>query len=279
MRPADTARLVALAAIWGASFLFIRILSPAIGAVATADLRMLIAGGALAAYFSLTGFDPGWRRWWRHYLVIGLLNSAAPFLLFGYAALELSVGSMVVFNATSPMWGALLSALVLREQLSTVRIAGLLLGAAGVALVSGPQAGGAWLAIAAALGAAFSYGLAAVVMRRWAGGGSSRGMAAGTLLMGGWLLLPALAISPPPLPSPLLLMHLLALGLISGAIGYILYFRLIADIGPTGALTVTYLIPIFGVLWGALFLGEALSLHVVAGTLVVIAGTALVLRG
>src|SRR6478672_2403747 len=98
MRPADAARLVALAAIWGASFLFIRIVAPVIGPVATADLRMLIAGVALAAYFSLTGFDPQWRRWWRYYLVIGVLNSAAPFLLFGYAALDLSVGLMVVFN-------------------------------------------------------------------------------------------------------------------------------------------------------------------------------------
>jgi len=278
MRAADGARLVALAAIWGASFLFIRILAPAIGPVATADLRMLIAGGALAAYFSFTGFDPGWRRHWRYYLLIGVLNSAAPFVLFGYAALDLSVGLLVVFNATSPMWGALLSALALRERLSLVRSAGLLLGVAGVALVSGPQASGAWLAVAAALGGAVSYGLAAVIMRRWAGGTSSRGMAAGTLLMGGLLLLPALAVSPPPMPSAGMVMNLLALGLVCGAIAYLLYFRLIADIGPTGALTVTYLIPVFGVLWGALFLGEALSFHVIAGALVVIAGTVLVLR-
>lgn len=279
MRAADAARLVALAAIWGASFLFIRIAAPVIGPVATADLRMLIAGVALAAYFSLTGFDPEWRRWWRYYLLIGALNSAAPFLLFGYAALDLSVALMVVINATSPMWGALLSALVLREPLSVARSAGLLLGVAGVAVVSGPQASGAWPAIAAALGAAFCYGLTAVVMRRWARGTTSRGMAAGTLLMGGLLLLPVLAVSPPRLWSTAVVMSLLALGLVCGAVGYILYFRLIADIGAAGALTVTYLIPIFGVLWGALFLGEALSVHVVTGALIVIAGTVLVLRG
>ena len=279
MRPADAARLVALAAIWGASFLFLRIVAPVIGPVATADLRMLIAGVALALYLALTGFDTGWRRWWRYYLLIGVLNSAAPFLLFGYAALHLSVGLMVVANATSPMWGALLSALVLRERLSIARSAGLLLGVAGVAVVSGPQGSGAWLAIAAALGAAFCYGLSAVVMRRWARDTSSRGMAAGTLLTGGLLLLPALAVSPPPLPGAGVLMSLLALGLVCGAVAYILYFRLIADIGAAGALTVTYLIPIFGVLWGALFLGEAITFHVVAGALVVIAGTALVLRG
>src|SRR6267378_88288 len=111
MSAADAARLVTLAAIWGASFLFIRIAAPAIGVVASADVRMLIAGSALALYYALTGFDAEWRRWWRYYLLIGALNCVAPFLLFGYAALELSVGLMAVLNATSPMWGALLSAL------------------------------------------------------------------------------------------------------------------------------------------------------------------------
>lgn len=279
MRAADATRLVALAAIWGASFLFMRIVAPAMGPVATADLRILIAGAALTAYFSLTGFDLEWRRWWRYYLLIGVLNSAAPFLLYGYSALYLSVGLMAVMNATSPMWSAVLSPLLLRERLSMARGAGLLLGVAGVMLVSGPQPSAAWPAIAAALGGAFCYALTAVVMRRWARNTSSRGMAAGTLLMGGVLLLPLLAAAPPPMPSLGVAASLLALGLVCGAIAYILYFRLIADIGATGALTVTYLIPIFGVLWGALFLGEALSFSMVAGALIVIAGTVLVLRG
>lgn len=279
MRPGDAARLIALAAIWGASFLFIRITAPAIGAVATADVRMLIAGGALAAYYALTGFDIEWRRWWRWYLLIGVLNSAAPFLLFAYAALELSVSQLVVANATSPMWGALLSALLLRERLSLARIAGLVLGVGGVALVSGAQGSAAWLALAAALGAAFSYGLTGVVLRRWARETSARGMAAGTLVLGGVLLLPWVVASPPPWPSMTVVITMLALGLVCGAIAYVMYFRLIADIGATGALTVTYLVPLFGVLWGALFLGEVPSMQVIAGGLVVIAGTVLVLRG
>src|SRR5205814_7975860 len=96
----------------GASFLFMRIAAPAIGPVATADVRMLIAGGALAGYYAFTGFDAQWRRWWRYYVFIGALNSAAPFLLYGYAALELSVGMMAVLNAPSPLRVALLSATV-----------------------------------------------------------------------------------------------------------------------------------------------------------------------
>src|SRR5919204_4211539 len=118
MSGASAARLVTLAAIWGASFLFMRIAAPAIGPVATADLRMLIGGTALLLYFAASGFDAQWRRWWRFYLVIGLLNCAAPFLLYAYAALELSAGLLAVLNATAPMWGALLLALILHERLT-----------------------------------------------------------------------------------------------------------------------------------------------------------------
>jgi drug/metabolite transporter (DMT)-like permease len=279
MNAADAARLVTLAAIWGASFLFMRIAAPAIGPVATADVRMLIAGGALAAYYAFTRFDVQWGRWWPYYLLIGALNSAAPFLLYAYAALELSAGLMAVLNATSPMWGALLSALVLRERLSPGRIAGLMLGVVGVALVSGAEASTRWAAILAGIAAAFCYGLAGVVLRRWGRDTTARGMAAGTQLMGGVLLMPLLAAAPPAWPSAQVVLAMLALGLVCGALASILYFRLIADIGATAALTVTYLIPIFGMLWGVLFLGEALSAPMFAGALVVIAGTVLVLRG
>ena len=278
MRGADAARLVTLAAIWGASFLFIRIAAPVFGVIATADLRMLIAGTALAAYYLVTGFDAQWRRWWRYYLAIGALNSVLPFLLYGYAALDLTVGLLAVLNATSPMWGALLSAVVLRERMSAGRIAGLLVGVAGVALVCGAEASERWLALLAGLGAAFCYGLTGVVMRRWARETTAKGMAAGSLLMGGLVLAPLMAIAPPAWPGVPVAFAMLALGLVCGSVAYILYFRLMTDIGATGALTVTYLIPIFGVAWGALFLGEALTPAMLAGALVVILGTVLVLR-
>jgi len=279
MRPSDAARLTALAAIWGASFLFVRITAPAIGPVATADLRMLIGGGALAAWFAAIGFDPQWRRWWRYYLLIGALTSALPFLLWAIAALELTAGMLVVLNATSPMWGALLSALIVGERLSPAGIAGLALGVGGVALLAGPEGAASLRSIAAALGAAFCYGLSAAVMRRWSRDAPSRGMAVGTQIAGGVLLAPLLALSPPAMPGPGIVAALLALGLVCGAAAYLLYFRLIADIGAAGALTVTYLIPVFGILWGALFLGEPLEPVMLGGAALVIAGTVLVLRG
>ncbi len=214
-------------------------------------------------------------------MIVGIFSSAVPFLLWAYAALSLAAGLMAVLNATAPMWGALCSALLLRERLNARRIVGLLIGAAGVVLVTQP-AGGSELhypAIGAALAAAFCYGLIATYIKRWAGDVPSRGMAAGTQMAAGVLLVPFIALWPPSAaPTPLVAASMLALGLVCGAIAYLLYFRLIADIGATRALTVTYLIPVFGVLWGALFLGEALSATILAGGVLVVAGTVFVLR-
>jgi drug/metabolite transporter (DMT)-like permease len=134
----DVARLTLLGAIWGGSFLFIRIVSPAIGPLLTADLRMLVAGIALVAWFRLAGFDPRWRLWLREYAIAGMLTSGIPFLLFAYAALSLTAGQMAVLNATSPMWGAIMAAALLGERLRARRVAGLALGVAGVALIARP---------------------------------------------------------------------------------------------------------------------------------------------
>jgi drug/metabolite transporter (DMT)-like permease len=281
MKAADGLRLTLLAAIWGASFLFTRITAPVLGPILTAELRTLIAGIALALYFAAAGYDPEWRRFARQYVVMGILTSGLPFLLWAYAALSLTAGLMSVLNATSPMWGALLSALLLGERLTGRRATGLAVGIAGVALVTRPAAEAAFphAAVAAALAAAFCYGLGGAYMKRWAGAVPSRGMAVGTQIAAGVLLIPFVPLWPPAAaPTPLVAASMLAMGLVCGAVAYLLYFRLIADIGPTGALTVTYLIPVFGVAWGALFLGEPVSGAMLAGAALVLAGTVLVLR-
>ena len=279
MRPADTARLVSLAAIWGASFLFMRIAVPTLGPVLTAELRTLIAGLALAAWFAVAGLDPQWRRWGRHYVIVGVLGSAVPFLLWAYAALSLTAGLLSVLNATAPMWGAVCSALLLRERLNARRITGLVVGIAGVALVTRPQGEPHLAAMAAALFATFCYGLVAVYMKRWAAEVSSRAMAVGTQLAAGTILIPFVALWPPAdMPTAGVAASILALGLVCGAVAFVLYFRLIADLGATGALTVTYLIPLFGVLWGVLFLDESVSATMLLGGALVVVGTVFVLR-
>lgn len=279
MRPADAVRLIALAAIWGASFLFMRIAAPVLGPVATAELRTLIAGVALAGWFAVSGFNAEWRRFGRHYLVVGLLGSAIPFLLWAYAALSLTAGVLSVLNATAPMWGAVCSALLLRERLTAKRILGMVIGVVGVALVTRPQGEIHFAPIAAALIATLCYGLIAAYIRRWAGDVPSRGMAVGTQLAAGTMLIPFIALWPPvAVPGLGVVASILALGLLCSAVAFLLYFRLIADIGATGALTVTYLIPVFGVLWGVLFLDESVGAAMLLGGALVVLGTVFVLR-
>jgi drug/metabolite transporter (DMT)-like permease len=286
MRAVDAARLGALAAIWGGSFIFIRVVAPALGPVWTTEGRVLIGGLALAAWFAWTGFDAQWRRHWRFYAVIGVFNSALPFWLFSSAGLHLAAWLMAILNATTPMFGLVLGALFAGERLTGSRIAGLAVGACGVTLLAMPAqasvgTGTAELwAVAACLVASLSYAVGGVVVKRYGSGVPPRGVAVGAQLCAALMLAPFLAFEvPPAAPTPLILANLLAFGVLASGIALILYFRLMADIGPVRALTVTFLIPLFAALWGLIFLGETLGAGAIAGGVLVLAGTLLVTRG
>jgi len=283
VRTADTGRLVALAAIWGSSFIFIRVLAPTLGPVLTATTRVLIAGIALVAYFHVTGFDAEVRRFWRQYLVIGVFNSAIPFLLFAFAALHLPASYLVILNSATPLFAALLSAAFLDEQLNATKLAGLVAGAAGVALVSkagpiDPDAMFGW-AVAASLGAAFCYAAAGIYMKKRAAAAKPMAIAGWSQLFAGLVLLPLVPFAPPPgAVTAAVVANVLGLALLCSAIAYLLYFRLIADVGPTRAMTVTFLLPLFGMLWGALLLDETITWSMVAGCALIIGGAFAVLR-
>jgi len=284
MKSADYARLVALAAIWGASFIFTRVAAPSLGAIWTAEARVLLGGLALLAWLRVAGFDAALRRHWRYYLAVGIVNSAAPFALYAYAAIHLPASVLSILNATSPMFGMLFGALFASERVTLRKLAGLALGAAGVALVAHPggvRADAAFYApVAAALGACAGYGLTGVLVRRWGQGVPARGVAAGQQLAAAAVLAPLLLFTAPAAaPSALVVGNVLALALLASAVAFLIYFRLIADVGATRALTVTFLIPVFGVLWGRLFLGEALPAGMLAGGVAIVLGTVLVTRG
>ena len=138
MRPADYGRLVLLAAIWGASFIFMRVAAPVLGPIATAESRVLLGGLALLAWFRLTAFDPRLREHWRLYALVGLVNSAVPFALYAFAAMHLPASLLAILNATSPMFGLAFGALFAGERISARKLAGLVIGAGGVALVTRP---------------------------------------------------------------------------------------------------------------------------------------------
>ncbi|MCX7148163.1 MAG: DMT family transporter [Rhodocyclales bacterium] len=280
MTTASLVRLLILSAIWGGSFLLIRIGAPALGPVALMEARVLLAAIFLAAVALLLRRPLAWRAHWRHYLFIGLFNSALPFLLFGYAALTLSAAMLSILNATSPLWGALITAVWQRAPLGRRALAGLALGVAGVGLLVGfdriALQPGAGFAIAASLAAALCYAVASNYAK------SARTVepfanAHGSMWAASLLIAPVLLAFPPAAPPTAGIVAIVAaLGVVCSGVAYLLYFRLIDDIGAAPALTVTFLIPLFGTFFGWLFLDEAVGWQTLAGGAVVIAGTALV---
>lgn len=282
MNGADYARLVLLAALWGGAFVFLRVAAPVLGPAWTAECRVLLGGLALLAWLRLTGFDPGLRRHARFYLLIGTVSIAAPFALYSYAAMHAPASLLSIVNATAPIFGLAWSALFRDERVTLRKAAGLALGIVGVALIVRPPDGGVAAQVgplAAALAACCCYGVTGVLLKRFSSGASPRGMAAGNQLAAALVLLPLLPFFPPlAAPTPVVIANVLALALLASGVAFLLYFRLIADVGATRALTVTYLIPLFGVLWGWIFLGETLPATALAGGALILAGTVLVTR-
>jgi len=281
MRPADVFRLVTLAALWGGSFLFLRITAPVLGPLFLSEARLAIATAALLAWAWVTGRQVRVAGHWRSYLVIGAINSAAPFALFAYAAMYLPASYSAVLNATSPVFGAVFAALWLNERLTLRRVTGALAGVAGVALLVGfgPVVADANVVLAAlaAIGGACCYALAAVYTRRKAAGIEPFALAAGSQVGAALVLSPGFAAWPGAESFGAgIIASVLALSVVCTALAYLIYFRLIADVGAARALTVTLLIPVFGVLWGVVFLGEVLSSSMLAGGALVIVATWLV---
>jgi drug/metabolite transporter (DMT)-like permease len=283
MRTADIVRLLALAMIWSASFVFIRVLAPVLGPVWVATARLLLGGGVLALAFIAMRRHVDVRQHWRAYLFIGVVNSSLPFLLFAYAALTLPASYLVILNAVLPLFGAVASAVALDESLTPRQMAALTAGVAGVLLVS--QAGPVVpdssfaLAICASLAAVSCYAVAGVWLKRRGAALQSIAVAGWSQLLGGFALLPIAAFVPVhgDITSTIVI-DVLLLALVCSALAYLLYFRLIVDIGPTRAMTVTFLMPAFGVLWGRFFLDETVTLPMLAGAALIVGGTMGVLR-
>jgi drug/metabolite transporter (DMT)-like permease len=282
LRPGDLLRLLILGAIWGSSYIFIRILAPAIGPTMTVETRLVIGGAALILYFRAVKLPVEWSRHWKHYLAVGVINSAVPFLLYAFAALYLPASYSVILNSSAPLFGAIFAALWLGEKLNARKILGLVVGAAGVALVA--RAGPVTLtpvvtlAMGACLLAAACYALAGVYVKKVAAQVEPLAIAGGSHVTAALLLLAPAALGYREIAlTPRIAGSVLALALLCSAVAYLFYFRLLADVGPTKALTVTFLMPAFGMVWGAVFLHEAITAPMIAGCALILAGTADVL--
>ncbi|MFJ7883280.1 DMT family transporter [Pseudomonas sp. NPDC096917] len=284
MRPVDIVRMLSLAGMWGASFLFMRIIAPALGAIPTAFFRVSIAAIGLLVILALMRVKWNFEGKLKAVLILGVINSGLPATLYSVAAQVLPAGYSAIFNATTPLMGVLIGGLFFSEKLSPNKLAGVFLGLFGVAVLTraGPMAFDKDLLVGAfaCLLATTSYGFAGFLARRWLdqqGGLDPRLSALGSMLGATLFLLPLFAISlihqpPADWGGASVWLSLLGLGLVCTAFAYILFFRLLTSIGPVKSMTVTFMIPPFGVLWGALFLGEPLSMaHVYGGLLIAMA--------
>ncbi|MGO4413964.1 Threonine/homoserine efflux transporter RhtA [Cupriavidus sp. OV038] len=290
MKPSDLIRLLSLSAIWGASFLFVRIGAPVLGPLPTAFFRVLIGAVTLAACLMLMKVKWDMQGKWRPVIALGIINSGIPFVMYSVAALWLPAGYSAIFNAMTPLMGVLIGSLFFAEKLTRAKGMGVLIGLAGVAVLTrtGPVvfSHDVLLGALACLVATSCYGLAGFLTRRWItarGGLDNRLVAAGSMVGATLFLLPfslAALARENTLPAAGLGVWaaMLGLGMVCTAIAYVLYFRLVADLGPVRSLTVTFLIPPFGIVWGWMFLGETLSWAHAAGMLLIGAAVWLVLK-
>jgi drug/metabolite transporter (DMT)-like permease len=275
---------VLLAAIWGGSFLFTRLAVVEFGPMATAAGRVLVASAFLLPLTLLRGLGPQLGQNWKAVFTIGALNSGAPFALFAFAVTTITTGLSAILNATVPLFGALVAWVWLKDRPAAARALGLVIGFAGVAMLAWDEASfkpassgvaPAW-AVLGCLLATLCYAVAASATKKHLKGLSPLVTATGSQLGAACgLVLPALWWRPDHLPGSTAWLALLVLGVVCTGLAYILYFRLIEETGPARALAVTFVVPVFAVLYGVLFLGEHVTAWMLLCAAVIVCGTSL----
>lgn len=284
MSTANMLRLFLLGAIWGTSFMLMRIASPVLGPLLTTFIRALLGGAALYAFARSRGIDFGWRKNARIYLVIGLFNTAIPFALFAWSALYIPSAYMATMNSLAPIFTGVFGFLLLSEKMTPSRMAACFLGLFGVAVLVrvGPTEVtlSTVLGVLAGMGAAVCYGYAATYTRMKASGLPSLATATGSQATSSLVLLP---FALPGIPHATVSMtwtvaiSVIFLGVICTGLAYALFFHLISTEGASKAITVTFLVPATASVWAWLFLGEPVTMGTVAGIAIVLCATALAL--
>lgn len=273
----DLIELLILSAIWGSSFLFLRIASPEFGPIFLIEMRVASGLAVLLPMCFLMGKFQELKQHWKMIFIVSLTNMAIPFCFFAYSALNMGAGLLSIFNATVPIFTAIIAFIVFRERLPKLGIAGLLVGFLGVVVLvfepSDSSGVTSQLAIPSALFACVLYGIALNIVSHKLQGVSGIAITTGGLLFSTLLLLPmAIWERPEVMPTGSVWISVLALGIVCTGFGYILFYRLIAKIGSQQAIMTTYLIPIFSILWGNLFLAESITLFMVFGGMLVLMG-------
>jgi len=272
--------LLILGALWGASFLFMRVAAPEIGAVWLIEFRALIAGLVLLPWLlNKSEITILWLKA-KDLLIVGALNSALPFVLIAYITTSIAAGVASILNAIVPIVGVVFSYFFVKEKLTLLQLLGIAFGFVGVVLLMTWQQANinspSLLMVCAALVASISYVAGAHYTKKHLVEITSIAYVGGTQLAAACLLLPLLPFFiPDHMPSMNAVISTVGLAILSTSLAFMLYFKLIQQVGPTKTLSVTYLIPIFGLLWGALFLGETVTINQVVSAGLILFGVAL----
>ena len=281
MRPRDFAGLALLGAVWGAAFLFIRVAVPALGPFLLVGLRVGLAAATLSLYALAAGRVPKIRSRWRSFLILGFFNAALPFSLISTAEIHLTASLAAILNSTTVMFTAIVAAVWMGDALTARKLVGIVLGIVGVTVLVGwdptPVNGVVLLSVAAMLVASLSYALGATYAKSSFSGIPPHGMAIGQLSGATVLMLPLAIVGlPERAPSTLVALCVLALALLSTVVAYLIYFRLIENVGPTSTVTVTLLVPVFGLLFGVVLLDEPFGLGTLAGLGIILSSVVLI---
>ncbi|WP_080967429.1 DMT family transporter [Vibrio crassostreae] len=269
-----------LAAIWGGSFLFMRIAANPLGPAVLIEARVLCAAVTLLLVSFYLKRKLSFNAHAKHFFILGLFNTALPFLFFAYAAQTLNASTLAILNSTAPIWAAIIGAIWTKTTLEARVLLGLGIGVTGVGVLVGWDAMNigqeAILPIFAAVMAAFSYGIASNYTKQ-APKVEAFNNAHGSMWAAVLIVLPFVFFMPmQEAPNLTITMSVILLGAVCTGLAYLLYFNLINELGAPSALSVTFLIPVFGILWGNLFLDEAIGINTVVGSILVITGTMLV---
>jgi drug/metabolite transporter (DMT)-like permease len=277
----DLGALLLLSALWGASFIFIRVAVPALGPFVLVELRVGLAAVALALCAAFLGRLPKLRVRWRQFALLGMVNVAIPFSLISTAEINLTASLAAILNSTTVMFTAVVAAVWMGDALTARKVVGVVLGIVGVTVLVG------WdpivmnwfvvLSVGAMLAASLAYALGSVYAKRTFAGSPPLAIAIGQLTAAATLILPLAAVSvPDERPSTIVVLSVLGLALTSTAVAYMLYFRLIENVGPTSTATVTLLVPLFGLLFGVVLLDEPVGLGTLAGLVLILSSVTLI---
>jgi drug/metabolite transporter (DMT)-like permease len=277
----DLGALLLLSALWGASFIYIRVAVPALGPFVLVELRVGLAAVVLALCAAVVGRLPKLRRRWRQFVLLGAVNVAIPFSLISTAEINLTASLAAILNSTTVMFTAVVAAVWMGDALTARKLVGVALGIVGVTVLVG------WdpitmnwtvaLSVGAMLAASLAYALGSVYAKRTFADSPPLAIASGQLTAAAMLMLPLAAVSAPEQsPSTIVVLSVLGLALPSTAVAYMLYFRLIANVGPTSTSTVTLLVPLFGLLFGVVLLDEPVGVGTLAGLVLILSSVTLI---